>query len=207
MERDDDTDGAAARSYRKALIVAAVLNLLMVVVEVAAAFYANSLALFADAIDFYEDAMTYFMAVALIGLGVGARALFGGLLAVMMAGPCLWIAWKAVAQLLYGLPPDPVPMGLVGLLALAVNVYCVILLAPHRRGDSAHQGVWLSTRNDAISNIAIILAAIATAATRSVWPDAVVGLGIAALNLHAAVLIGILAWREWRDRMASPEAR
>jgi Co/Zn/Cd efflux system component len=204
MDAERETDSAAAPSkpiaYRRALIIAAVLNLLMVFIEVAAAFYANSIALFADAIDFYEDAMTYFLAVALIGLGVGARALFGGLLALMMAVPCLWIAWKSMQQLLFGLPPDPLPMGATGLLALAVNVYCAYILLPHRKGDSAHQGVWLSTRNDAISNIAIILAAVATAFTRSVWPDAVVGLGIAALNLQAAILISILAWREWSDR-------
>jgi Co/Zn/Cd efflux system component len=94
-------------------------------------------------------------------------------------------------------PPDPLPMGLVGLLALAVNLYCAWLLLPHREGDSAHQGVWLSTRNDAIANIAIVLAALATAWSGSIWPDVIVGIGIAAINVQAAVLIGFLAAREW----------
>jgi Co/Zn/Cd efflux system component len=115
----------------------------------------------------------------------------------MMTVPCLWIAWKSIEQLLYGLPPDPLPMGAIGLLALAVNVYCVFILLPHRKGDSAHQGVWLSTRNDAIGNVAIVLAAVATAFMGSVLPDVIVGLGIAALNLHAAMLIALLAWKEW----------
>ncbi len=188
--------------YRKALLIAAGLNLGMVFVELAAAFYANSIALFADAVDFYEDAMTYFMAAALIGFGARARAGFGGALSLMMTVPCLWIAWKAVEQLLHGLPPDPLPMGAVALLALVVNVYCAILLAPHRQGDSAHQGVWLSTRNDAIANIAVVVAAVATYAWQATWPDVAVGLVIVAINLQAAFLIARLAWMDWRNRDA-----
>jgi Co/Zn/Cd efflux system component len=186
--------------YRKALYLAAALNLIMMVVEVGGALWANSIALMADAIDFYEDAMTYLLAAALIGLGVRARAAFGALTAFLMVVPCLWIAWKTVQQMMEGLPPDPLPMGAIGLLALGVNVYCAFILLPHRKGDSAHQGVWLSTRNDAIANIAIILAAVVTAFWPSVWPDAVVGFGIVLLNLHAAVLIALLAWREWHGK-------
>jgi Co/Zn/Cd efflux system component len=189
---------APPMSYRRALLLAAALNAVMMVVEVAGAFYANSIALMADAIDFLEDAIQYVLAVALIGLGRMPRAAFGFLTAFLMFVPGVWIAVKTIEQLLYGLPPDPLPMGAIGLLALAVNVYCAFILLPHRKGDSAHQGVWLSTRNDAIANIAIVLAAVATAFSGSIWPDVVVGLGIAALNLHAAVLIAMLAWSEWR---------
>jgi Co/Zn/Cd efflux system component len=185
-------------SYRRALLVAAALNAAMMVVEVAGAFYANSIALMADAIDFLEDAIQYMLAVALIGLGSRPRAVFGFLTAFLMFVPGIWIAVKTVEQLLYGIPPDPLPMGAIGLLALAVNLYCAFILLPHRKGDSAHQGVWLSTRNDAIANIAIVLAAISTAFSGSIWPDVIVGLGIAALNLHAAILITLLAWGEWR---------
>jgi Co/Zn/Cd efflux system component len=189
---------APAMSYRRALLVAAALNAVMMVVEVAGAFYANSIALMADAIDFLEDAIQYMLAVALIGLGSRPRAVFGFLTAFLMFVPGIWIAVKTVEQLLYGIPPDPLPMGAIGLLALAVNLYCAFILLPHRKGDSAHQGVWLSTRNDAIANIAIVLAAISTAFSGSIWPDVIVGLGIAALNLHAAILIALLAWDEWR---------
>jgi Co/Zn/Cd efflux system component len=195
----DTADGrdSATAAYRRALFIAAGLNMAMVLVEVAAAFYANSMALFADAVDFYEDAMTYLMAVALIGFGYRVRAAFGMLLALMMVVPSLWIAWKAVEQFFYGVPPDPLPMGVVGLLALGVNLYCAWLLMPHREGDSAHQGVWLSTRNDAIANLAIVLAAVATAFTGSIWPDVVVGIVIAGINVQAAILIALLAVREW----------
>jgi Co/Zn/Cd efflux system component len=187
--------------YRKALYIAAGLNLIMMFVEVAGALYANSIALMADAIDFYEDAMTYLLAAALIGYGHRPRAVFGAVTAFLMFVPGVWIAWKTIQQFFYGLPPDPLPMGAIGLLALAVNVYCAFILLPHRKGDSAHQGVWLSTRNDAIANIAIVLAAVVTSFWASVWPDVVVGLGIAALNLHAASLIAMLAWKEWHGKI------
>ncbi|MGL4637573.1 MAG: cation transporter [Beijerinckiaceae bacterium] len=187
--------------YKTALIVAALLNFVMVFIEVGGALYANSIALMADAIDFLEDSITYIIAVALIGLGHRARAVFGGITVFLMLVPGLWIGWKTIEQLFYGLPPDPLPMGAIGLLALAVNVYCAFILLPHRKGDSAHQGVWLSTRNDAIANIAIVLAAVVTAFSQSVWPDVVVGLGIAALNLYAAALIARLAWLEWHGKI------
>jgi Co/Zn/Cd efflux system component len=193
----------APMSYRRALIIAAVLNFIMMFVEVGGALYANSIALMADAIDFLEDTVTYVLAIALIGLGHRPRAVFGAMTAFLMFVPGVWIAWKTINQLLEGLPPDPLPMGAIGLLALAVNVYCAFILLPHRKGDSAHQGVWLSTRNDAIANIAIVIAAVITAFWTSVWPDVVVGLGIAALNLHAAFLITILAWKEWHGRVPS----
>jgi Co/Zn/Cd efflux system component len=198
-----DPEHAAPMSYRRALIIAALLNFIMMFVEVGGALYANSIALMADAIDFLEDAVTYVLAIALIGLGHRPRAVFGAMTAFLMFVPGVWIAWKTINQLLEGLPPDPLPMGAIGLLALAVNVYCAFILLPHRKGDSAHQGVWLSTRNDAIANIAIVIAAVITAFWTSVWPDVVVGLGIAALNLHAAFLITILAWQEWHGKVPS----
>jgi Co/Zn/Cd efflux system component len=189
--------------YKKALVLAALLNFVMVFVEVGGALFANSIALMADAIDFLEDSITYIIAVALIGLGHRPRAVFGAITAFLMFVPGIWIGWKTIEQLFYGLAPDPLPMGAIGLLALAVNVYCAFILLPHRKGDSAHQGVWLSTRNDAIANIAIVLAAVVTAFSGSVWPDVIVGLGIAALNLYAAALIARLAWLEWHGKVHS----
>jgi Co/Zn/Cd efflux system component len=189
--------------YSRALAISAVLNFGMVFVEVAGALYANSIALMADAIDFLEDAITYVLAIALIGLGHRPRAVFGALTAFLMFVPGVWIGWKTIRQLYEGFPPDPLPMGAIGLLALAVNVYCAFILLPHRKGDSAHQGVWLSTRNDAIANLAIVAAAVVTSFWVSVWPDVIVGLGIAALNLYAALLIAILAWKEWHGKIPS----
>jgi Co/Zn/Cd efflux system component len=201
MNTDAQNADKKPMPYHKALILAAALNFTMMFVEVGGALFANSIALMADAIDFLEDSITYIIAVALIGLGHRPRAVFGALTAFLMFVPGVWIGWKTIEQLFYGLAPDPLPMGAIGLLALAVNVYCAFILLPHRKGDSAHQGVWLSTRNDAIANIAIVLAAVITAFTSSVWPDVIVGLGIAVLNLYAAALIARLAWREWHGKI------
>jgi Co/Zn/Cd efflux system component len=199
----ENAERATPMPYSRALLVSAILNFGMVFVEVAGALYANSIALMADAIDFLEDAITYVLAIALIGLGHRPRAVFGAMTAFLMFVPGVWIAWKTIRQLYEGFPPDPLPMGAIGLLALAVNVYCAFILLPHRKGDSAHQGVWLSTRNDAIANMAIVAAAVVTSFWVSVWPDVIVGLGIAALNLYAALLIAILAWREWHGKVPS----
>jgi Co/Zn/Cd efflux system component len=196
---DPDAPARPPFSYRTALGLAAAINFVVFGIEVAGALYANSIALMADAIDFLEDSITYTMAIALIGLGARPRALFGAATAFLMIVPCVWIAIKTVDQLMEGYPPDPLPMGAIGLVALAANVYSAIILLPHRRGDSAHQGVWLSTRNDALGNVAIVLAAVVTAFTGSIWPDVLVGLAIAALNIWAALEIGKLAWREWRE--------
>jgi Co/Zn/Cd efflux system component len=202
MSLDAASGTPAPMSYRRALLIAAGLNFAMTFVEVGGALYANSIALMADAIDFLEDSVTYILAIALIGLGHRPRAVFGAMTAFLMLVPGVWIAWKTIQQLLEGISPDPLPMGAIGLLALAVNVYCAFILLPHRKGDSAHRGVWLSTRNDAIANIAIVLAAVVTSFWPSVLPDVVVGLGIAALNLHAAGLIALLAWKEWHGKAA-----
>lgn len=195
---NSDQNSGRPMPYRRALTIAALVNLVVCVLEVGGAFYANSIALMADAIDFLEDAITYTLAIAVIGLSARARAMFGAFTAFLMLVPGLWIVWKIFDQLFYGFPPDPLPMGAIGLVALAANVYCAFILLPHRRGDSAHRGVWYSTRNDAIANIAIVLAAVVTAFVDSVWPDVVVGLGIALMNLYAAFLIARLAWEEWR---------
>jgi Co/Zn/Cd efflux system component len=202
----DTAEDTKPMPYSRALLVSAVLNFGMVFIEVAGALYANSIALMADAIDFLEDAITYVLAIALIGLGHRPRAVFGAMTAFLMFVPGVWIAWKTIRQLYEGFPPDPLPMGAIGLLALAVNVYCAFILLPHRKGDSAHQGVWLSTRNDAIANMAIVAAAVITSFWVSVWPDVIVGLGIAALNLYAALLIAVLAWREWHGKVPAKPA-
>jgi Co/Zn/Cd efflux system component len=193
-----DQDNGRPMSYRRALTIAALVNLLVCILEVGGAFYANSIALMADAIDFLEDAITYTLAIAVIGLSARARAMFGAFTAFLMFVPGIWIVWKTFDQLFYGFPPDPLPMGAIGLIALAANVYCAFILLPHRSGDSTHRGVWFSTRNDAIANIAIVLAAVVTAFVDSVWPDVIVGLGIALMNLYAGLLIAKLAFDEWR---------
>jgi Co/Zn/Cd efflux system component len=192
--------------YAKALTIAAVLNALMVVVEVGGALYANSIALMANAIDSLEDTITYALAISLIGLGRKARAFFGALTVFLMVVPTIWIAMKTLDQLREGFPPDPLPMGAIGLLSLAVNLYCAFLLMPHRKGDSAHQDVWASTRMDIFACVGIVLAAIATAFSGSIWPDVLVGLGIAVLNLTVALFIGLNAWKDWTGRPVAQDS-
>jgi Co/Zn/Cd efflux system component len=87
----------------------------------------------------------------------------------------------------------------MALVALVANVYCAWLLLPHRKGDSAQIGIWLSTRNDALANVAVVFAAVGTAAFESIWPDVLVGLAIASVNLWSAYTIFQRSLAEWRD--------
>jgi Co/Zn/Cd efflux system component len=106
----------------------------------------------------------------------------------------LWTAWD---KFWLPLPPAPVPLTLAGAGALAINLTCALLLARHRRhGGSLTRAAFLSARNDAFANIAIIAAGFVTAATRSGWPDLIVGLGIAAINADAAREVYSAARRE-----------
>jgi Co/Zn/Cd efflux system component len=121
------------------------------------------------------------------------------LTAVVMFIPGLYALYLVLRQIIYGVPPSPLPMGITGVVALCANLYCAWILMAHRKGDSAKTGIWLSTRNDAIGNIGVVIAAIGVAAFESIWPDVLVGLGIAAINLWGAYTIFNRSLGEWRD--------
>lgn len=91
------------------------------------------------------------------------------------------------AKFMNPMPPTARALTLVGLGALAVNLTAAFLLARHRQAEgSLTRAAFLSARNDAFANIGIIAAGLVTARYPSIWPDIVVGLIIAAMNLDAA---------------------
>ena len=172
---------------RKIVIVVSLLNLCYFGVEFAVALAIGSVSLFADSIDFLEDASVNFLIAIALAWGARARARVGMTLAGILLIPGLATLWIAFAKFTAPVPPAPLPMSLVGLGALAVNLSCAFMLA----GIRAHSGsltraAFLSARNDTVANVAIIAAALATAYSRSAWPDLIVGLGIAAMNADAA---------------------
>ena len=148
----------------------------------------GSVSLFADSIDFLEDASINFLIFAALGWTALRRARVGMVLAGIIMVPGLATLWMAWSKFSAPLVPDPVSLSLTGAGALAVNLACALMLARYR----SHQGsltraAFLSARNDAFANIAIIGAGMVTAFFwRSAWPDLIVGLGIAALNADAA---------------------
>lgn len=174
-------------TLRKTVLLVAALNLAYFGVEFAVALAIGSVSLFADSIDFLEDAAVNILIA--VGLGWSAlnRSRLGMALAAILLVPAIATLWTAWQKFAVPVPPAPLPLTLAGAGALAVNLTCAMLLVRFRsHSGSLTRAAFLSARNDAIANIAIILTGFVTAATLSVWPDLIVGLGIAAINADAA---------------------
>jgi len=188
---------ASDRPLRRIVALVAALNLGYFGIEFAVALAIGSVSLFADSIDFLEDASVNLLILLALGFGPAARARVGMGLAAILLVPglaTLWMAWQKFAL---PAPPAPLPLSLAGAGALAVNLACAFLLARYRhQGGSLTRAAFLSARNDAYANVAIVAAGPVTAATLSAWPDLIVGLGIAALNADAAREVWEAARRE-----------
>ena len=187
-----------APGYRRALWIALVLNALMFGVEIVASFKAESVSLLADAIDFLGDAGNYAVALFVLGLAPVWRsrtALWKGWL---MVGYGVFVLGKSAWQWTAGIVPEPFIMTWVSLLALAVNLGVALLLYAHRNGDAQARSVWLCSRNDALGNLAVILAAGGVWATAHGWPDIAVALVLAWLALSSGVSVIRHAQRELR---------
>lgn len=172
---------------RRAVAFVALANLAYFFVEFASALSASSVSLFADSIDFLEDASINVLILIALGWSVRARSVLGKILALLILAPGIATLWTAVAKYLSQVEPAAETLSIVGLGALIVNAICALRLAAFRRhSGSLTKAAFLSARNDVFANLAIIVTGFITAATHSLWPDLVVGLGIAALNAGAA---------------------
>ena len=177
----------SARVLRRAVIWVAALNLAYFFVEFGVARAIASVALFADSIDFLEDASVNFLVLVALGWAVRKRAMVGLLLAALLLVPGIATAWMAWSKFHHPVPPAELPMILAGLGALGVNLTCAMLLAKVRNvAGSLSRAAFLSARNDAYANVAIVFAAGVTVFWTSAWPDLIVGIGIFLLNLGAA---------------------
>lgn len=197
-------ESADPPGLRRAVATVGLLNLAYFGIEFAVALAIGSVSLFADSIDFLEDASVNFLIFFALGWTAARRAKVGMALAAILLIPSLatlWTAWDKFSTLV---PPEPVPLSLAGAGALAVNLVCALMLARYRtHGGSLTRAAFLSARNDALANVAIIVAGLVTAFVwRSAWPDLVVGLGIAALNADAARAVWSAARGEYKDARA-----
>lgn len=184
-------------SLRAAVAVVAALNLAYFGVEFLVALRIGSVSLFADSIDFLEDASINFLILAALGWSAYRRSIVGMLLAVLLLTPGLATLWMTWEKFGHPVPPNAMSLSATGAGALLVNVSCALILAAFKKHTgSLPRAAYLSARNDAVANIAIVAAGLATAATASVWPDIVVGLGIFAMNLDAAREVFSAARRE-----------
>lgn len=174
-------------SLRKVVLTVAVLNLAYFGIEFAVALHIGSVSLFADSVDFLEDASVNLLIAAALGWAAVHRARLGMALAGILLLPGFATLWTAWHKFHAPSPPAPLPLSLAGAGALLINLSCATMLLRFRsHSGSLTRAAFLSARNDALANIAIILTAAITAYTRSGWPDLIVGLCIAALNADAA---------------------
>ena len=189
--------GGLSVSYRRRLWAVIAINATMFLVEMSAGHLSRSQALRADALDFFGDAMTYGISLAVIGSSLRTRAgaaLFKGLSLLVMG---IWIfAYTAYRVFAVGVPEAEI-MGVIGFLALAANLASVLLLVRHKDGDANVRSVWLCSRNDAIGNVAVMVAALGVLETATGWPDLMVAGIMAALFLYSAAQVLRQGWSEF----------
>ncbi|MDE2494276.1 MAG: cation transporter [Alphaproteobacteria bacterium] len=172
---------------RRAVRFVALANLGYFGVEFTVALAIGSVSLFADSIDFLEDASVNLLILVALGWTARSRARVGMTLAGILLVPGLATLWMAWQKFSVPLPPAPVSLSLTGLGALAVNFTCAFVLVRHKHhAGSLSRAAFLSARNDVLANVAIIAAGLVTAYSRSAWPDIIVGIGIAVVNAGAA---------------------
>jgi Co/Zn/Cd efflux system component len=190
-------DGMSS-TYKRVLLVVIALNASMFVIEIRAGVMAGSQALQADALDFLGDTITYSISLFVIGMPLVWRARTALVKGLTLAVSGTWILASTLYQSLAFSLPRPEIMGVVALLALAANLISVVLLIRFRNGDSNVRSVWLCSRNDAIGNLAVLLAASGVWATDTAWPDLLVAGIMASLFLWSAMQITKQAIRELR---------
>jgi Co/Zn/Cd efflux system component len=187
---------------RRVVLIVALLNLAYFGIEFYVALVIGSVSLFADSVDFLEDASVNLLIFVALAWSPRNRARVGMLLALILLVPALATLWTAYGKLGNPVPPEPFTLTLTGLGALAVNLTCAFLLAAYRNhSGSLSKAAFLSARNDALANIGIIAAGLATAFVwQSAWPDLIVGLAIAAINADAAKEV----WDAAREERQAP---
>ena len=170
--------------YRKILWIALVVNAAMFLVEIVAGVQSGSLSLLADAVDFAGDAMNYAVSLAVLASALAWRARAAMLKALSMMGFGLYVLGAALWSVWNGGVPQATTMGSIALVALVANVAVAWMLYAFREGDANMRSVWLCSRNDAIGNLAVFIAALGVFGTGSAWPDLAVASLMAALALH-----------------------
>lgn len=186
-------------SYRRILWIALAANLTMFGVEIASGWNAGSVSLLADAVDFFGDAVNYGLSLAVLSMALVWRSRVALLKGVTMGAYGLFVLAQAGWNAWWGSTPEALTMGIVGTIALAVNGGVAVMLYAFREGDANMQSVWLCSRNDAIGNLAVMLAAVGVFGTGTAWPDLIVAGIMGVLGLSAARRVINQARRELSD--------
>lgn len=197
---DDDVvafDGMSD-DYRRRLVAVIAINATMFLVEMIAGALAGSQALKADALDFFGDSITYGASFFVLGMSLRTRSLvaLGKGASLLVMG--LFVLGSTIYRVFVVGVPEAEVMGIVGFLALVANVASVVILIRYKDGDANVRSVWLCSRNDAIGNVAVMIAALGVWGTAAGWPDLIVAAVMASLFLTSSVRILGQAWHEFR---------
>jgi cation diffusion facilitator family transporter len=189
---NESGQSGVSAEYRKVLWVCLIANAVMFVAQMIASYAAHSVSLLANSADFFSDAANYGISLYVLDQSLRQRAkasLFKGI-SLGLVG--VWVAFETLHHALQPELPKPLIMAVISVVALAVNVGCAMLLYKYRGGDSNRESVWICSRNDAIGNIAVMIAAAGVFASSTIWPDIIV-----------AAILGWLAvsgsWRIYRS--------
>lgn len=177
-----------AKQFKTLKLVLAI-NLGMFLIEFAAGLIAASTALLADSLDMLGDALVYGFSLYVVSRADSWKAVSALIKASVMAFFGCFVLGQVIYKLLNPMVPQFELIGLIGVIALAANGVCLMLLWRHRREDINMRSVWLCSRNDIAANISVLVAAIGVWFSHSQWPDLVIGLAIAVLFLHSAVQV------------------
>ena len=192
-------------AQRRALWAALIINAVMFVAEMTGAFFSQSVGLQADAVDFFGDAANYGLSLAVLGMGLAVRSKVALIKGVTMIAFGVWVGGTIIHHAMSGTVPAASVMGAVGFAALCANVICAVVLFKFRGQDANMKSVWICSRNDAISNIAVMLAASGVWVSASGVPDLIVGALIGALALGGGVQVVRAALGECRGLAAARE--
>lgn len=196
-----------APGFRKALWIALWVNLAMFLVEGFASLQSGSVSLMADAIDFFGDSANYLLSLTVLSMGMlwrGRAAMVKGItmtvFGIAVLGRAIWVMQS-------GITPEPMTMGAVGFLALVANMSVAVMLFKFREGDSDMRSVWLCSRNDAIGNVAVMVAALGVFGTGTAWPDLAVATVMGGLAITAGISVVRHARKDIREAQAALESQ
>ena len=190
-ETDEDDDkipdlSHVTPAYKRALWIVVLLNVGYGVIEIFGSFLSGSQALQADALDFVGDGLVSFLGLIAVGWGLAARAKAALLQGVFLGLLGLGVIGSTLYRVFVEHEPETLLMGGFAVVAFIVNVAAALVLLPHRKGDANMRAVWLFSRNDAIGNLAVVVAAVLVWALSSSWPDLLVAFAVAGLFLQSA---------------------
>ncbi len=181
-----DEQSGISKPYRKILWICLIANVTMFGVQIVASQLAHSVSLLANSLDFLSDAANYGISLFVLGKTIHMKAKASIFKGLSLGGIGVWTAFETLHHSVVQELPEPLIMTYVSIIALAVNVGCAMLLFKYRGGDSNTRSVWLCSRNDALGNIAVMIAAAGVFASQTVWPDVIVAAVLAWLALSAA---------------------